>query len=146
MNKLFRKEMPILVDGLKKVHKKFANRFDMRTWSSQDNGTPSRSPKCNTSGCAMGWKNSFIKDSPIKCIGVKIGKDWKGNDEWELGVRYKNFEEFEAISKAYGITEDQAQYLFHPNSYSGWDANPTALEVAHRIETVLYDGFPESCA
>jgi hypothetical protein len=134
MNALFKKEMPILVEGLKLVHKKYKDRFDMGMWSSHDEKTPTRSAKCNTSGCALGWKNSFIKNSPIRCR-VEKGKYYN-----ELVPRYKDLSNFDAIQAAYDLTIKQVDYLFTDDDY---EDTPTALDVAQRIEKVLYDGFPD---
>lgn len=139
MNKLFKKEMPILVEGLKFVHKNRKKRFNMDYWTSNDSCSPKKDVRCRTSGCAMGWKDAFIKDSPIKCHIINI----KGSPYYyhQLEIKYKNLSDFEAISAAYGITRRHARYLFSPYDYD--DDNVTALMVAHRIETVLYDGFPK---
>jgi hypothetical protein len=80
---------------------------------------------CSFTGCAIGWKDMFIPDSPLK-LDDDCVPSFEGETSWA------------AIRAAYGLYTHQAYYLFNSDSY----LRGTALDVAKRIESVLADGFP----
>jgi hypothetical protein len=131
MNELFLKEMPILAAGLRQVHELAPERFDLGAWQLNRYECQMEPDKpiteCGFAGCAIGWKDFFIPDSPLK-LG-ELAPSFEGETHWS------------AICAAYGLDEDQAFYLFGPESYV-WVMG-TALEVARRIESVINNGFPD---
>ncbi len=77
-------------------------RFDIDLW--QDD--------CGTAACALG---SACSHKPFIEAGLEIGKYNDSNNFWprldgEIG--------FEAGAKFFGITEDESQFLFDPDTYN----------------------------
>ena len=103
MNDLFRKEMPNLCKGLREVHKKARQRFNLATWVAKKSG-PMEPIKpieeCGFAGCALGWKDRFIRRSPLK---IKIVDDNFADSGKSLAPCFGESKSWFAVMLAYGI-------------------------------------------
>lgn len=136
MNELFRKEMPILAAGLREVHQKAPRRFNLAGWGCAVGDMQPDAPisECGFAGCAIGWKDRFIPDSPLRL-------DWLGDEE---GVpEFGGLLGGQAVRSAYDLDDSELIHLFVPMGYPN-GTQTTALEVAERIESVMANGFPEN--
>jgi hypothetical protein len=77
--------------------------------------------RCGTVGCAIGWMPAVFPRH------LKWGEDFRGSGTY-LGVYFRNSDpesfsgepiDFQVAEQFFGITEDETQWLFLPDYYSG---------------------------
>jgi hypothetical protein len=90
---------------------------------------------CGTVACAVGWAAS---DPGFKRAGFSLRKH--ESSIWgNLHVpHYGEVNHWTAVEKFFGLSREQAEYLFLHLSYSGYDATPR--EVAERIRNFVKNG------
>lgn len=118
----------------KKPPKKF--KFDLRYWGLQREERAGKKPTkltCATSACAVG---SAMLMPEFQKLGLKADLD-PNSDTISGKVLmvpvYKWYRAFKAVEQFFGITDDQALYLFEPGYYKVKHRTDPAL-VAARIE------------
>lgn len=101
------------------VKSKRVRTFDIRTWV--------RKNECNTVACAVG-EATFMKR--FRDLGLR----------WSPGAvspAYKNYFGWLAVQKFFGLTLDQATWLFTVGGYGRSTGNVGPGEVAARIRELL---------
>jgi len=96
-------------------------KFDLSLWAKVDDLDYSTSPDvievgCQTTACAIGLA---CISGAFKLSGLAydlVAKESSGGNN--IVPRYRNYRDFPAIQKFFGITEDQADHLFLDSSYA----------------------------
>jgi len=78
--------------------------FDLGSWTSDANAFQRK--ECGTTACLMGWAVAAFPDKLCWIGGVIVFKTYS-----------RNYTYFEAGMKLFGLTENQAYFLFGPESY-----------------------------
>ena len=132
-------ELLLLADGLDQLAKvpHVAEIFNMHTWvQSRFVKSPTNDPefKCGFAGCALGWAQRFIPN-----FGIEFKPVFEGATS--LHPVFNGFQDEGAIAKYFGITVNDASYLFIPDEYREEDDEKEILpaEVAARIRFVVED-------
>jgi len=90
--------------------------FDLAYWGESEDKSPEVS--CGTSACAFGAA-AVAKLFPGLTVSVESSSytNDDGKQVYELIPKYKGKMGMEAACKLFGLTDDQAYYLFDPGSY-----------------------------
>lgn len=133
MNSEQRKHLETLRDFLR--DKVPEAKFDMNTWA-YINRAATEEPSfnfeevkleaCGTAGCAIGWATTIPS---IREAGLRL--EWDG---YSVFPAYKDTGYFVACADFFGITYEDAEYLFDPAEYSGHVPKDVVVE---RITTFL---------
>lgn len=96
--------------------------FNMRMWgNSRPLDVKSKKFDCGFAGCAIGWLPRFVPNTAL----VRPGD----------GPCYNGYYNFEAIAQYFGISFEEATYLFSFDNYNTMHA--TTTNVANRIELFI---------
>lgn len=99
-------------------------------------------PKCGATACAMGWCPTIFPKL-IKWYRLDVNS-WDGNIEYGVVLKEqekgKEFRNFKAAEKLFGLNTDEAEYLFQPSRYPSYGKNATPKSVAKRIRKFVKDG------
>jgi hypothetical protein len=138
------RELPVLATTLRNLPSEFKGKFNMATWGEIPKNKEQYEQKleCLTAACAIGLRSALFPNTELKmeilCTdGNKHVLNPSLVDCWGI-----HRHDFEAISVYYGITYDDAEYLFYPGRYREHvedDKNILPNEVADRIEQFLKD-------
>jgi hypothetical protein len=91
-----------------------SNKFDMHNWILSKEEEPENS--CGTTACAWG---SMVLSGIFEKEGVKIKKNEDFDNVFEIVYDngWDTFDGFEAAKEFFGLTEEEADYLFLPLFY-----------------------------
>lgn len=95
-------------------------KFNLGVWSSYED--PKAGFNCNTTACAVGWGSVLFHRQKFRVIDGMP----------EFGDQYG----WTAVEAFFGLTEEEAEYLFNPRAYNDGDDTP-AHKVAWRIRAFL---------
>lgn len=125
-----------VVDHLRKVRVQIAlsklPEFRMADWAVLEEPGVFKEKKnlsCMTSACAIGHAAHLFKKQGFKLVIM-------GEESNKLVPVYRGKEMFDAVSEFFDLTDEEAEYLFHPIRYN--DSYPTVSEVADRIEDFIH--------
>lgn len=122
-----------LANFLQRLPKKY--KFDLNRWSTKDQEDDC---ECKSTACAVGWYCSKV--APRSNLKLVYNVFHNPNDA-EVVYSTKNgmmYYGWYAVEVYFGLTEEEAEYLFHNCSYKLQDeTNPKA--VAKRIKQFLKD-------
>lgn len=115
--------LKLLIEALKLVPEK---QFDLDTWLEEPNGFDSDSPfpscstrkemkECGFAGCAVGWGALY---KPLRDEGLTL-LTYKELDEVIVCAEpaYSNARSWAAVRDFFGLTYEEALYLFNGGSY-----------------------------
>ena len=131
-----RKRLEKLRDGLRAI--KDQSRFDMNRWGTRRNTNKDErqhinEDNCGTAGCALGWATGIFsqKNFYLKFVNGNCGSSvvYRTNS----GI----FSGYKAGEKFFGITDDQADYLFYPGRYGSETNKITPEHVIAHIDNLL---------
>jgi len=118
-----------------------AERFDMREWVGKDwKGGADLS--CGTTACALGWATTMPLFRKLGLRLVHTGSIGGGypqvGDGYESGGRWEYARTgYHAAAFLFGITYEEAEYLFLPGSTRPGAPRETPKQVARRIEAFV---------
>jgi hypothetical protein len=111
--------------------------FDMQIWG-KVKGKHNRKPKpelsCNTFACALGLaaiSGEFTKE------GLGYNTQYIGHNHWAIDPTFKGEVSFEVGASFFGLSFDQASWLFSPQSYSAIEGKEAELEAASRVRYLI---------
>lgn len=103
--------------------------------------------KCGTTACAIGWATTLVPETELV-----LTREGGGGCTEYWGPKLGNRTGWEAVEEAFQLTEDQAEFLFAPESYfddyAAYDQNdpfPMVKTVVTRIRTFIANNGKTTC-
>ncbi len=133
MTKKAKQRLTILADFLAtKVKPKW---FNLSVWG--DAGFPEK--ECGTTACAGGWATVAF---PGK--GLTLVKNGPSRHGYDLEIRYRDLDAYEAVGAFFDIDEASAEYLFAPHMYGKEDKKYVVARIRQAVKTGTYDNDGET--
>lgn len=101
-------------------------RFDLGSWQSHERGSPTKPSDCGYAACAVGSATAWL---PFRLLGF-IASPYNGVPVYRGNIAW------DAVRKFFGVTQEQAAFLFDKYKYvSGSETTPQ--DVRARISLFL---------
>ncbi len=110
--------------------KKVAAHFNLNNWLTGElKDLVSKKKDCGTTACAVGWACTIpqFRKAGLRIYNNPLYSDYWPDSKGTLG--------FAGVCKFFGLSNDEAMSLFHPQGYSWVKVTPT--DVADKIRLLL---------